>query len=446
MSYLRTIACVCTGLLLATFALPSFADDDDWWKQYTLNMAIVSAPPASPPFTVTAKIRNKGLLPIGSFTLSVTGLTIVGVSPPAKGRVVGSFPGSSVSITYMRPLFWSQSLTLTLQVSSCGDGAWTPVAWLGPDLKGPTLDLSPGDSSLETSITCASVASGATFTVPNSLTPTCTVTGERGYYDKNGAVPSGTLPIVVTNTVPTDDQMHFRWPDFQTGGDPYATFEYSVCGPGELPSLTDVAWLNIDGTPASAPGTPAYITANDCLANANFLPAPYGTLKANVGLTDTTLSVDTTMPPRQSPAGTPPGSVPYPGSAPGSPAMPGTAFDVVIDTERITVQLVCLDNDGDPTDASDCTEAGEGEALMVTQRGVGGTIATTHSTGALVMSTPLPLLPAGVPAPYKAGNQALMCIQSQTPECGQNETEGCDAGVHSSTFLDIGGDGWANHP
>ena len=186
--------------------------------------------------------------------------------------------------------------------------------------------------------------------MPDSLSPNC-VTGQRGYYDKNGGTPSGSLPIFVTNTVPTNDQLHFRWPDFQAGGDPYASFDYTVCGPGLLPALTDVAWLNTDGSPASTAGTPAYITADDCLANANFLPAPYGTLTANVGLTDTKLAIDTTTPPRQSPSGTPPGSVPYPGSPPVDGATPGTPFDVVIDTERITVQLVCLDSDGDPTDS-----------------------------------------------------------------------------------------------
>ena len=72
------------------------------------------------------------------------------------------------------------------------------------------------------------------------------------------------------------------------------------------------------------------------------------------------------------------------------------------------------------------------------QRGVGGTAVATHTAGALVMSTPLPLLPEGVASPYTAGHQALMCIQSQTAE-GEN-------GLHSTTFLDIGGDGWTNHP
>ena len=72
MNSLRNVLRVLMALILVTLAFPSLADDPNWWKEYNLNMAIVSAPPAqaNPPFTVTAKIRNTGLLPIGSFTLT----------------------------------------------------------------------------------------------------------------------------------------------------------------------------------------------------------------------------------------------------------------------------------------------------------------------------------------------------------------------------------------
>jgi hypothetical protein len=446
MTTLRTISCALTALLFATFALPSIADEHhrEDKKLYSLDMAIVSAPPAqtSPPFTVSATIKSKGDddSTIKSFTLSVTGLTIVAVDPPNRGTVAGPFPGSSVSVTHIHhgeedsfahPAESDEedSFTLTLHVSSCGDGAWSAVAWTGETLNGHTFTLVPGDSTVTTSIPCGNLASGASFTVPDSLNPNC-VTGKRGYYDKNGSIPAGALPYFVTNLV---SQAHFRWPDFSTGGDPFATFEYAVCGPGPLPAITDVAWLNLDGSPASTPGTPAYLVAQDCL-EPDQLPTPYGTLTTNVGLTDSTIAVDTTTP-----AGGPPaGSIPYPGSGPTSPQNPGTAFDIVLGTERITVQLVCRDNDGDPTDTSDCTEEGEGKALTVVQRGVGGTTTTTHPAGSLVMSTPLPLLPEGVPAPYTAGKPALMCIASQ-----QGEGE---SGSHATTFIDIGGDGWVNHP
>ena len=49
---------------------------------------------------------------------------------------------------------------------------------------------------------------------------------------------------------------------------------------------------------------------------------------------------------------------------------------------------------------------------MVVQRAVGGTSVpdSPHPHGALVMSTPLPILPEDTGAPYGPRNQAQMCI------------------------------------
>ena len=89
------------------------------------------------------------------------------------------------------------------------------------------------------------------------------------------AAPGGGLPYFVTNTLPMNAQLHFRWPTVVAqNGDPAAAFEYSVCGPGTLPEGgldTQVAWLT------DVDGNPAFIAAPDCIAP-NELPAPYGTL------------------------------------------------------------------------------------------------------------------------------------------------------------------------
>ncbi len=427
------------AVMFAAFALPSFAGDNGK-KRYSLDMAIVTAPPAAAPYVVNATITNEGNSTINSFRLSVTGLTVVGVNQPATGNA--TFTGSSVSVQGMHPLKSGDSLTVTIGVSSCGDGAWSASAWTGSSLNGSSFDLSSDDSSLATSISCGNVVSGAEFNVPNSINPDCVI-GERGYYDKDGSVPVGALPFFVTNF--TGGQLHFRWPDFQAGGDPLATFDYAVCASGPLPppGTTKVAWLNADGSPASTPGTPAYITAQNCLENANFLPAPYGALMigglpADAG-TGSTIPIDTTTPPPG-----PHGSIGYPGSPPTDPNHPGTSFDIVIGTERITVQVVCLDNDNDPTDSADCTETdeGEGEALAVVLRGVGGTTPAAHPMGALVMSTPLPLLPAQPAGSfYQTGHQALMCIQGRS-----NFPNDTSPTSHATTFIDIGGDGWGSQP
>ena len=430
-------------LAIVAFASPSFADNGK--KIYNLQMQMVSVPPAVP-IVVAAKITNEGNSTISSFSIFVSGLTITGFQRPASGTVAHT--GSSVSVTNMSPLKSGQSFTLTLSVNSCGEGVWSPTAWTGAKLNGQTfdLDLAPGRSNLATPISCGDVASGAPFVVPDSINPNC-VTGQRGYYDKDGSHPAGALQFFVTNTVSANDQLHFRWPDLAEvlNNDPAATFKYSVCGTGGLPDDTQVAWLNIDGSPAGTPGTPAYVEALDCI-EPNRLPTPYGTLTADLAQTDApTIAINTTTPPREAPPGHAPGSIDYPGSPPVSPDHPGPAFDIVIGTERITVQLVCLDIDSDGWDAGDCTDTdGEGTALMVVQRGVAGTPVTTHPTGALVMSTPLPLMVGSLP-PYSDGTeghlvQAQMCISGQS-ESGPED----NPTAHSTTFIDIG-DGWVKGP
>jgi hypothetical protein len=466
MSLTRKLLCCLVGLAVAAFALTASATG--FPKPFSLQ---VSVPPnqTTAPFIVQAQITNESILPFQSLNLFVvSGATIVGVSKevdtfallphfslPLPPFAKLAFTGSSISIT-KDPMLWGETLTLTIQVNSCGDAQWSAAAWGGLLLNGDSFTLDLAHSALTTSIPCGPpLAAGAEFIVPDYLDPNC-ITGMRGYYDKDGSIPTGTLPYFVTNTLAAANDLHFRWPDFQAGGDPLATFEYTVCAQGPVPEVpnTQVAWLNTDGTPASTSGAPpAFIAAQACLLP-DVLPAPYGTLTASLGPTASYIPIDTTTPPPQSTPGTPPGSIPYPGSAPTSPMAPGTPFDVVIGTERITVELVCLDNDNDPTDTDDCTETNEGEgtALKVVQRAVGGTTTppAPQPAGALVMSTPLPLLPsdsvscfntAGMPlpaasCPYTPGHQALMCVADRFPE----------GDGHATTFIDIGGDGWGSHP
>ena len=412
----KVLGFLLAAVTLAAFALPSVAGDNGK-KVYKLDVELASPQPAAtPPFTLTAKFTNAsptGNSSFKSFSLSVSGLTIVGVDQPATGTA--TFTASSVSVVNTFPVKPGDSFTVTLRVSSCGDGAWSAVLWTGTPFSGQNFALVPDGSNLATPVSCGNLPSGAEFAVPDSINPGC-VTGDRGYYDKDGSVPSGTLPYFVTNTIPTNDQLHFRWPDFETGGDPLATFDYTVCAPGPLPEVpnTQVAWLNTNGNPASTPGTPAYITAQDCLAP-KILPAPYGTLVSDNGGTITVNAL--------SPVG-----------AHGSIAHSFPPFDIVIGTERMTVTGVSSD-DGPGGDLSDSGDFSEGESEQETwtvTRHVGGTIQVPHA-GGLVMSTPLPLLPASVGFPYTAGNQALMCVADRFAE----------GGGHATTFIDIGGDGWS---
>lgn len=446
MNNIRKVFFVLTAMALATLSLPSSADNGK--KMFNLQMSVPAAE-SPPPFTVQATITNEGNSQISSFSVSVTGVTIVGVSQPATGQA--SFTGSSASVTNMHPLKSGQSLTVTLNVNTCGDAAWSPVAWNGSSLNGQSFNLVGADSELATSIACGPPITSGAITVPDSINQNCGVSGTRGFYDKNGNIPNP-VPYYVTNTVPSNGLLHFRWPVLagdvgsNLGLDAAATFEYTICAVGTQPPLpptpgfTEVAWLNTDGSPTSnTTGNPVLIAPLPCLAP-DVLPAPYGTLTADLSpaaAAGTTIPIDATTPSGAN------GTIPYPGSAATSPNNPGSQFDVVIGTERIRVQLVCTDNDGDPTDTSDCTETsdGEGTALQIVQRGVAYTSVADHPAQSLVMSTPLPILPSTLPdgtapaPPYQVGHQAQICIANE------NDNEG----THSTTFIDIG-DGWVNHP
>ena len=278
------------AILLAAFALPSAAGNDK--KIYNLQMSMLPAVQSTAPFTVVAKLTSEptGNSSFNSFSLSVVGLQITGiVGQPTSGNA--TFTASSVTVVNASPVKPGASISVTLQVSSCGDGAWSASAWTGAKLNGQSFDLVPAHSMLGTSIPCGNLANGAAFTVPDTVNPDC-VSGTRGYYDKDGTIPTAGLQYFVTNTLsaPVNGQLHFRWPTVVAdNGDPAAAFEYSVCGPGTLPAGgldTQVAWLTDVG------GYPVYIVAPDCIAP-NQLPAPYGTLDDGaIGATTTTITVD----------------------------------------------------------------------------------------------------------------------------------------------------------
>jgi hypothetical protein len=424
MNHVRKLLCCLLGLAMAAVALSAVAGNDK--KQFNINMQIVTAPPALAPFTVSAMVTNEGNSTINSVNLFVGGMTVVGVGTPSTGS--SSFTASSVSIKNMHPLKSGDSVTVSIQVNSCGDGQWSGVGWSGSQLNGSSFSLDVGASQLATSISCGDADAGVAFIVPNSLDPTC-VTGERGYYDKDGISRSG-VQYFVTNTVPTNGHLQFRWPDsaIGTGVDSAATFEYTICSSGPVPAhgSQQVAWLNKDGTLASTPGVPDYIPALDCMVPKR-LPAPYGTLVYDIDDSVTMLTVNALMPLGPAPplGTTPNGTIPH--------AVP--PFDIVIGSERMHVTAVVSDEDsaGDLSDPSESTEEELETEIWTVVRGYGNTHADSHSGNPLVMSTPLPIMTVtqGMHGQYVAGNQALMCVADSFPE----------GGGHATTIIDIGSDG-----
>jgi hypothetical protein len=409
---------VLMAVVLATFALPSVAGGNDK-KIYTLDMTQVTS---APPFTVTAKLTNKspGNSSFKSFTLSVSGLTITSATT-TNGVVQPAVPlsgTSAITVNNMFPVKPNQSVTVTMTVNSCGDGAWSATVWTGtPALNGQTFDLVGGTTA--TPISCGQIAcgdgqgEGGAVIVPDSLNPD-TIEVERGSWDKNGntAGACSGIPYFVTNNLSANDQLHFRWLISGTGSDSAAAFQFTVFGDGPSPAQTNVAWWNTNGTPASGPGTPDFIPGQLCNSYANFLPTPYGTLLSDDG--STTLHVDTTTG--------------------GVASVPTTSFDVFIQDERLTVSVV---DDTNPAN----------EIWTISARNVGGVSGTVPHVLAnlLVMSEPLPILTSTVlstpplqqSGKYVAGDQAQMCISDQFYDS--------ESDTHTTTFIDIG-DGWGGHP
>ena len=426
MNSLRNLVCILMGLVVAAFALPS-SGAPQFTKQY--NLTLTSS--ASTPLTVVADLTNKALGPgnsnIGSFQLTFSGATIASVTTnPAIPPGTITVNGSTVFVTGIAPLKAGKTFELTIVLNDCGDGISLPQSgvqvWTGN--MGQTF--TPINSfPLTASVSCTVLDCGdPTFQVPDSQN-LGTVTVTRDFWDKNGDTAGdfcAQVPITVTNTVTSDGKVHFEWPLDLLTGDPAAAFEVKVNNGGT--SLTLVAWLNKDGTPVTS--DPDFITGQDCLVP-KVLPAPYGTLDAAIIATDTSITIDGVA------------ADPLTGNA----LVPPTPFPVVIidsndatKTERLTATLLTLQVPvpqppgyaGTYALTYNVTRgtATEGDPLNANK--------APHAAGALVMSTPLPIMGAsdqGVNNEYKANTQAQMCIAEQ--------------GLNFTRFFDIG-DGWGGHP
>jgi hypothetical protein len=393
MNSIRNWVCVLTAMGIMACALPGLAA-----PQKTFSLQMVPDPHLDTislslqvPVPVTAKIKNlspTGNSAIDSFTLSVSGATIVGVTQPASGTA--TFTASSVSVSSMTPLKPGLTFDLNLEISSCGDALWSAVTWTGSNFTGQNFTGNPSTAS--TKVACGVLACPGDFTVPDSTLPASPiqndpkyVTGSRGSYNKDGTC--GDVFYYVTNTLPlpSNGVLHFRWENVI---DPTSTtlpqaFTYKVRG---LNSPVSVAWLTLNDAPV-------FVTAQYCLSP-KVLPAPYGTLTADNG---DKLTVDTS---------TPSGNIPIPSANPFVP------FPIVIGQERLQVTKI----------------SGNNNSTWTVLRGQGGTSQIAHPN-VLVMSTPLPLLPTTTqPPPYTSGDQAQMCVAGS----------GSDAFGSFIQFFDIG--------
>jgi len=459
MTIIRRLSGFTVLLLFAAFSMPGIAakggSGNGTDKAYSLVMDEQATytdeldPPVLPrgvvtPVKVQARLTNEAppstsASNVGSFELLITnpGVTIF-VDPdhqpsgatldgPVNGTVVATSP-TRILVTNMAPLKGKQTYVVTFWVTSCGDALWDANVRTGSSLNGDlftrikdTIDLSTHlATNLQTLISCGTLACGDTVELvadQASQTPELVVT--RGTYNSDGACGATSSFYASNKLLTANGQVHFRWP-VGASDQPLATWMYNVVSANS--SLPKLAWLNNDGSKASAafpdptlpPQEPAYLDGSilQCqLTNgeAGVLPQPYGVLSQNANQNTTSIKVNTS-----------PQNAVLP-----TPAAP---FDIVIGTERMRVTAI------------------SGTTWTVV-RNTGGTPAASHSSGAKVMSTPLPLLPDGgfqaaladdtlltpAPSPYTYGYQARMCIVGSPLDNGD--------GTWSTTIMDFS-DGW----
>jgi hypothetical protein len=451
-------------LVFATSSLPAFAakgGNNGTDKAYSLVMdeqAVYTDeldPPVLPravitPVKVQALLKNEAppasaASNPGSFEVVITnpGVTIfVDPDHQPSGATDGVLNGTAIVVpdangnntrivvTNMAPLKGQKTYVLTFWVTSCGDALWDANVRTGSSLNGDPFtrikdNIDPSThlaTNLQTLISCGTLACGDTIELVSdraSTTPELVVT--RGPYNSDGTCAATSNFYASNKLLTADGQLHFRWP-VGPSDQPLAVWMYDVVSTS--PNVPQIAWLNSDGSKTSVvfpdptltqPQLPAYL---DGLTAAQLacvplpgqpdpFPRPYGALSNNANAGATTIRVDTSN---------------------AILATPTPPFDVVVGTERMRVTSISGPN-------------------WRVNRSQGGTSAGPHPSGAKVMSTPLPLLPASgfaarvfdgtvggtllspAPSPYTFGHQARVCIVGGPLDNGD--------GTWSTTLMDL---------
>ncbi len=438
MNSMRKFLCVLTAVILAAFALQGFAADPPT-KQYSLQVTaspVYTGDPQvlTPPTKVTLKYTN--LSPpstassnIGSVSGAVYGLTIVDptaypqYSPFADrtGNVVVTSPTSFAVTNINPPVQGLQAITVTLYVSSCGNGLWISSASNGNNLNGSMFERKgdqPDQSNLTAAIKCGDLACDTTsFTVvpafpsPDANNPGH-VTVTRGQYDENGVTGTACtdLSFYFTNTISSDKKWHAAWPESGPGSDPFVALSYTVISPPgystTVPPTLSVAWLNIGGGSTNTLGTPDPGPLLPCLVP-QVVPAPYGTLTADVSLSDKSIKIDTST-----------GHI-------FAPTIPPTFPAVIVDKDYPTL-----------VERMEVTKTTTNTWTVT--RPTGNTTLATHAAGALVMSTSMPIVKAGdgYSSQY-IGLPAQMCLAGPMQQI--------QPGQWAATIFDFG-DGFGQWP
>lgn len=183
MNNLRKILTLLMALMLATFALPSIA------QQKIFSLKMTPATSAGSPAALTATFKNEtpsGNSSFNSLVLTApAGLTITAFTPPPSGTATITNGGQKIQVSNMSPVGNGQTFVLNLTVTSAGatscaatSGAWSAVPWTGSTFSGNTFALVPANSSLTTTVTtiCNYSLTTSPASVDLGATPTLTAT------------------------------------------------------------------------------------------------------------------------------------------------------------------------------------------------------------------------------------------------------------------------------
>lgn len=376
------------SICVAAFGLPAMAAKTGPTKTYTLkadasqityhldanNLNVVDVPA---PITVTIKNESPPSTGnnsnISSFSFTVTGMAISSLDTDTCNGQGGicTLSGNTVTVTNISPPVQAQgTYTVPVTVNSCGDGAWSAQVNSGSQLNGNPFGFTTenGFTNTATNVNCGEAGCGNAFSVPNSLmvsgSPT-DISGIRGTFNKDGGTCS-TVDYTATNTIPTNETLHFEWTTSELG----ATFRYTATF--QNPGAPQFAWFT------DSQG-PVFVDGQACLRTqfANNLPAPYGTLAQDVNSSKTKIQVNVTTAP----------TIPLP-------------FPIIVESERMLVTAISTNQ-------------------WTVLRGQGGTARAAHSATPTVsiMSTPRPLLTGPFnarqsAAHYNVGDQAHGCIDA----------------------------------
>lgn len=378
---LRKILGVAAAALLAALAVPSLAQPA---KIYSLVVS-PTALPAGQTTEVTVTFKNQ--VPNGNSSFNSLVLTAPeGVTIPAQAITTLSgtavVVGNTVQVSNIAPVKPQKDFTFKFNVSvaadaTCADGSWdtptTTFVYTGSNFSGDVFTLQTNLSSVIAAVGCDGVLKCPSIpTAPGftSYGPENTTSLLR-WENKDG---SDCIPVTFNLTfAPDNRELELTW---NVGVQPYATIETRTNWPAEtvhpdtqLPRRTRVQWV----------GAPGPVDAPTCLSARP--PTVYGTLVGSMNGTDLTSAIQITA------ASLP--AAPFPIVVPSNVA--GTA------PERMLV-------------TSHAPSATSGVHDVNVVRASGLTTKSTHSSGAKVMSTPMPVFPGTFPDVAFQNRQAQACI------------------------------------